>query len=179
MGKKVVVISTSLRANSNSDSLANEFAKGAEEMGHEVEFISLRGRQIGFCTGCLACQDTGHCVIQDDAIEIEDKVLHADVVAFATPIYYYEMSGQMKTLLDRMNSLYPKDYRFRDIYFLTAAAEDEEKVPDRAVSGLQGWVDCYGKASMKGTLFCGGVNAPGDIAGNVKLQKAYEMGRNI
>ncbi len=179
MGKKVVVISTSLRANSNSDALADEFAKGAKEAGNEVEIISLRGRKIGFCLGCLSCQDSGHCVIKDDAIEIEDKVLHADVVAFATPIYYYGMSGQMKTLLDRMNSLYPKDYSFRGIYLLTVAAEDEESVPDRAVVGLQGWVDCFEKASIKGTVFCGGVNAPGDIAGNDKLQMAHEMGRNI
>lgn len=179
MGKKVVVISTSLRANSNSDTLANEFAKGAKEAGNEVEVISLKGKKIGFCTGCLACQSTGHCVMKDDAIEIEDKVLHADVVVFGTPIYYYEMSGQMKTLLDRMNSMYPKEYRFRDIYFLAVAAENEEHVPSRAVAGLQGWIDCYGKAAMKGTLFCGGINNPGDIDGNDKLQKAYEMGKNI
>ena len=179
MGKKVVVISTSLRAGSNSAVLADEFAKGAKEAGNEVEVISLKGRTVGFCMGCLACQETGHCVIKDDAMEIEDKVLHADVVAFASPIYYYGMSGQMKTLLDRMNSMYPKDYSFRDIYFLTVAAEDGESVPDKAITGLQGWVDCYGKASLKGTVFCGGVNAPGDIAGKDKLHKAYEMGRNI
>ena len=179
MGKKVVVISTSLRAGSNSAALADEFAKGAKEAGNEVELVSLKDKKIDFCMGCLACQKTGHCVIKDDAIEIEGKVLHADVVAFASPIYYYGMSGQMKTLLDRMNSLYPKEYGFRDIYFLTVAAEDEESVPDKAVTGLQGWVDCYGKASIKGMVFCGGVNAPGDIAGKDKLHKAYEMGRNI
>jgi len=178
MGKKIVVISTSLRTGSNSDVLADEFARGAKEAGNDVEVISLKGRQIGFCTGCLACQDTGHCAIKDDAAEIEDKVLHADAVAFASPIYYYGMSGQMKTLLDRMNSLYPKDYRFRDIYFLSSAAEEEESVKDKAVLGLQGWADCFGKASLRGTVFCGGVNAPGDISGHDKLQKAYEMGRN-
>ena len=71
------------------------------------------------------------------------------MVAFATPIYYYEMSGQMKTLLDRMNSMYPKEYCFRDIYFLSVAAENEEHVPKRAA------------------------------AGNDMLQKAYEMGKSI
>ena len=58
-----------------------------------------------------------------------DSVLNVDVVCWATPIYYYEMSGQMKTLIDRMNAMYPKDYRFRDIYLLTTAAEDEESTP--------------------------------------------------
>lgn len=178
MNKKVVVISTSLRANSNSAALAKEFAQGAKDAGNEVELISLKGKNIAFCMGCLACQKTGSCVIKDDAIGITEAVLDADVVAFATPIYYYEMSGQMKTLIDRMNSLYPTDYKFRDIYFMASAAEDEEYVPERAIAGLQGWIDCYGKAELKGTVFCGGVNDPGDIGGNAKLNEAYEMGKN-
>lgn len=174
--KKVVVLSTSLRGNSNSEKLAEQFAEGAKSAGNDVVFLSLRGKNIGFCRGCLACQSTGSCVIQDDAMEITEEVLSTDVVVFATPIYYYEMSGQMKVLIDRMNSMYAKDYQFRDIYFLTTAAEEEEHVPERAIAGLQGWVDCYGKAELKGTLFCGGVNAPGDIEGNDKLKAAYEMG---
>lgn len=178
MSKKVVVISTSLRANSNSASLAEQFAKGAEDAGHAVEVISLKGRNIGFCIGCLACQRTGSCVIKDDALEITEKVLSADVVAWATPIYYYEMSGQMKTLIDRMNSMFPKDYKFRDIYFMASAAEDEAFVPERAIAGLQGWIECYGNAELKGTVFCGGVTDPGDITGNTKLNDAYKMGRN-
>lgn len=179
MSKRVVVISTSLRPNSNSDKMAEEFARGAAEAGHDVEVISLRGKNIGFCIGCLACQSSGSCVIHDDAPEITEKVLNADVVAFATPIYYYEMSGQMKTLIDRMNSMYPKDYKFRDIYFMASAAEDEKNVPERAISGLQGWIDCYTKAELKGTVFCGGVDNPGEIAGNDKLNDAYEMGKAV
>lgn len=179
MNRKVVVISTSLRANSNSAALAALFAEGAKDAGNDVELISMRGKNVGFCTGCLACQKIGRCVIDDDANALTEKVLNADVVAFATPIYYYEMSGLMKTLIDRMNSMYSKDYKFRDIYFLSAAAENEAYVPERAIAGLQGWIDCYGKASLKGTVFCGGVNDPGDIAGNAKLDAAYEMGKAI
>jgi len=179
MSKKVVVISASLRTNSNSALLAEKFAQGAKDAGNEVEIISLKGKNIAFCMGCLACQKTGSCVIKDDAIEITEKVLNADVVAWATPIYYYEMSGQMKTLIDRMNSLFPRDYKFRDIYFMASAAEEEEYVPERAIAGLQGWIDCYEKAELKGTVFCGGVTEPGDIAGNAKLNAAYEMGKNV
>ena len=179
MNKKVVVISTSLRVNSNSDALAVEFAKGAKSAGNEVEYISLRGKKIDFCTGCLACSKFGSCVIKDDAIVIAEQVLNADVVVYATPIYYYEMAGQMKTLLDRMNSLYPKDYKFRDVYMLSTAAEDEEYVPERAVAGLTGWIDCFENATLKGSLFCGGVNDPNDIMGNDKLKEAFEMGKNI
>jgi len=177
--KKVVVLSTSLRPGSNSNMLAERFAEGARAAGHEVELISLRGKEIKFCVGCLSCQRTGACVFNDDVPAIMASVLNADVVCWATPIYYYEMSGQMKTLIDRMNAMYSKDYRFRDVYLLATATEDEDYVPERAVSGLQGWVDCYPKSILKGTLFCGGVTNPKDIEGNAKLQAAYEMGKNI
>ena len=103
----------------------------------------------------------------------------ANVIAFATPIYYYEMSGQMKTLLDRANPLYSSDYAFRDIYMLTAAAEDTPHVPRRAISGLQGWIDCFEKAALAGTVFAGGVNDPGAIDEHPALEKAYAMGITI
>lgn len=176
---KVVVISTSLRAHSNSDALANEFIRGAQDAGHDVEKISLVDKNIQFCKGCLACQKLGKCVIKDDVNDIMAKVLNADVVVWATPIYYYEMSGQMKTLIDRMNAMYSQDYKFRDVYMLTTAAEDEEFVPKRAEAGLTGWIDCYPESRLAGTLFCGGVNDPRDIEGNAKLQVAYEMGGKI
>lgn len=177
--KKVVVISTSLRAGSNSDALADKFIEGAEAAGNEVEKISLVGKNISFCRGCNACQKLGRCVIKDDVNEIMAKVLEADVVCWATPIYYYEMSGQMKVLIDRMNAMYPQDYKFRDIYMLTTAAEDEPEVPARAEAGLTGWIDCYPKCHLAGTLFCGGVNEPHEIDGNAKLSEAYDLGRQI
>ena len=177
--KKVIVISTSLRAGSNSDMLADQFIEGAKASGHEVEKISLVGKNIQFCKGCLACQQLGKCVINDDVNAIMAQVLEADVVVWATPIYYYEMSGQMKTLIDRMNAMYAQDYKFRDIYLLTTAAESDPNTPKRAEAGLTGWVDCYPKSQLKATLFCGGVNAARDIQGNPKLQEAYELGKTI
>lgn len=89
------------------------------------------------------------------------------------------MSGQVKTLIDRMNAMYPLDYKFRDVYLLTTAAEDEEETPRRAEAGLTGWIDCYPKSQLAGTLFCGGVNEANEIEGNSKLRDAYEMGRNV
>ena len=85
--KKVLVLSSSLRKGSNSETLAQEFAKGAAEAGNKVEFESLRGKKIGFCMGCLACQKKGKCVIKDDAPAITKKMESADVIVFATPIY--------------------------------------------------------------------------------------------
>ena len=176
MNKRVVVISTSPRLGGNSDLLAEEFARGATDAGNQVEKITLAGKSIGFCRGCLACQNTRRCVISDDAGSIVEKMLTADVIAFATPIYYYEMSGQMKVLIDRMNAMYTLDYQFRDVYMLTVAAEEEPEVPQRAEAGLTGWIDCFPKSRLAGTLFCGGVADSRAINGHSKLNEAYEMG---
>ena len=176
---KILVISTSLRAKSNSNILAGRLIEGAREAGHEVEQISLKGKNIRFCIGCLACQSTQKCVQKDDAADIVAKVKDADTLVFVTPIYYYEMSGQMKTLLDRLNPLYAAEYRFRNVYLLSVAADDDAHTPDKALSGLQGWIDCFGKSKLKGHLFCGGVGAPKEIEGNGKLQEAYAMGKGV
>ncbi len=178
--KRVIVISTSLRNGSNSDMLADQFVEGAKAAGNDVEKISLAGKNIQFCKGCLACQKLGRCVIDDDVSDIMTRVLQADVICWATPIYYYEMSGQMKTLLDRMNPLYTSDYKFRKVYMLSTAAEDEEYTPEKAVKGLQGWVDCFEKAELAGSLFCGGISDPGEAsAKETELEEAYEFGRSL
>lgn len=177
---KVIVITTSLRAKSNSDVLAERLLAGAKDAGHDVELISLKGKTIKFCIGCLACQKTQQCVWKDDAVAIAEKVKNADTLVFVTPIYYYEMSGQMKTLLDRMNPLYPSDYKFRKVYLLSVAAEDEEQTPLKAVSGLQGWVDCFEKAKLAGSLFCGGLNNAGEAIGKKEEQdEAYQFGKSL
>ena len=179
MNKKVVILSTSPRRNSNSEALAEAFAKGAAETGNDVEIIRLREKNIRFCQGCFACQRSGKCIIKDDMAEIVPKMEQADILVFATPIYYYEMSGQMKTLLDRANPLFVADYCFRDVYFLSSAAEDEDYVPQRAQSGLEGWIECFEKARLAGSVFAGGVTEAGEITGSPSLEKAYEMGKAV
>ena len=178
MAKKVLIISTSLRGGSNSDILAKECEKGAKEAGHEVEYISLKGKDIKFCIGCLTCQTKGSCVLTDDVAEIMEKVLAAEVIVYATPIYYYEMSGQMKTMLDRGNPLYAADYAFRDVYLLAAAAEEGDDVWSRAASGLEGWVKCFPKAKLAGVVFGGGADAPGSV-GSDALEKAFQAGKAV
>ena len=174
--KNILIISTSLRKGGNSETLARAFADGAKSAGHSTEIVSLAGKTINFCRGCLACHKTQTCVINDDAAAITEKMPNADVIVFATPIYYYEMSGQMKTLLDRANPLYSIDYKFREIYLLTTAAEDEETTMDRAVTGLGGWIECFPKCELKGALLAGGVTDVGDIEGSDILKEAYKMG---
>ena len=179
MSKKVLIISTSPRKGSNSDALADEFARGARESGNEVEKVSLAGKDIRFCRGCFACQQTKRCVIRDDADLIEQKMEHADVLAFATPIYYYEMSGQMKTMLDRGNPLFTTDYAFRDVYFLSTAADTDAEAAGRAKSGLEGWIECFPKARLAGSVFGGGVTGTGEMQGKSAMEEAYEMGKGV
>lgn len=179
MSKTVLVLSTSPRKGGNSDALADAFVRGAQKAGNQVEKITLYDKTIGFCKGCLSCQNTQRCIIRDDADAITQKMLTADVIAFATPIYYYGMCGQMKTLLDRANPLFAAAYQFRDIYLLAAAAEADEHTVDGAVTGLQGWIDCFEKARLAGTVFAGGVTAVGEIQGHPALQQAYETGKTV
>ena len=179
MSKKVLIISTTPRKGGNSQRLAEAFAQGAREAGHAVEELTLAGKDLQFCRGCLTCIKTQRCVIRDDAAAMVEAMKNADVIAFATPVYYYGMSGQMKTLLDRANPLYTADYGFRDIYLLATAAEAEEHTVDGTVTGLQGWIDCFEKARLAGTVFAGGVTAVGEIEGHPALEKARAMGAAI
>lgn len=179
MSKKILVISTSPRKGGNSETLADALIRGAEEAGNQVEKVCLYDKTISFCKGCLACLKSHRCVIHDDADIIAQKMRQADVLVFATPIYYYEMCGQMKTMLDRANPLYDSDYRFREVYLLATAAEDEETTVEGAVKGLSGWICCFPKARFAGTVFGGGADAVGTIHGNPALDQAYAMGKAI
>ena len=179
MNKKVVILSSSPRKGGNSEALAAAFAKGAQEAGNQVETVYLRENQYGFCKGCLACQKLGHCVIKDDAVEIAAKMHDADVLVFATPVYYYSVSGQLKTMLDRANPLFDSDYVFTKVYLLATAAEDGEETVEGTVKAVQGWVDCFSRCELAGTVFAGGVTDVGEIAGHPALEKAYQMGKEI
>lgn len=180
MKKNILILSTSPRKGGNSDTLADAFTQGARDAGHDAEKISLAGKSIGFCRGCLACQKTKRCVLQDDANAIVDKMLRADVLVFATPIYFYEMSGQMKTLLDRSNPLFPADYAFRNIYLLATSADENGDSMDGAIKGLQGWIDCFERAKLTGVLRGTGLDGMG-AAKNAPpiLKAAYDMGRAL
>lgn len=117
--------------------------------------------------------------MDDDARAIAELIKQADVVAFATPIYYYEMSGQLKTLLDRLNPLYGTDYKFTDVYLLSTAADTDPETDKRAVSGLEGWIECFERAHLAGKVFVGGVTDGGEIAGHEGLVEAYATGAKI
>lgn len=178
--KNVLIISTSLRGNSNSEILAHETERGALSVGHNVEFVSLKGKEIKFCRGCLACQKIGHCVIKDDAIEITEKMKNADVIVWATPVYYYEMSGQMKTLIDRANSLYSTGRRFQEVYIIATSMDFSKGVIQSILNGVNGWMACFKGVKLEGYIEAGGVDNAGDALHRKDLlTAAYDMGRKI
>lgn len=180
MNKNVLIISSSPRKNGNSERLAKAFQEGAKKAGNTVEKIALRDTTIQFCKGCLACQKTQRCILQDDANAIVEKMLYADVLVFATPVYFYDMCGQMKTLLDRSNPLFPAEYAFRDVYLLATAADEEERAIEGTITSLQGWLSCFEQTTLVGVVRGVNVTHPGDIekTPNV-LQMAYTMGEQV
>ncbi|MFR3092405.1 MAG: flavodoxin family protein [Eggerthella lenta] len=179
MGKNVLVVSASLRPTSNSHALALAFAEGAREAGHDVETVSLRGKRIEFCRGCLACQAGAACPLKDDAAAIVERIVAADAIAFATPIYFFEMAGQMKTLLDRSNPAYAADPAFRDVYLLATAADE---TPMRSTGRRR---DCrLGRLLRAGTPRGRGdrheVDAPGAIEKRLhEVNRARLMGCGV
>ena len=111
MAKKVLILSSSPRRGGNSDTLCDEFMRGATESDHEVEKIFLRDKTIHYCTGCSTCSlYQKPCPQKDDAAEIIEKMVNADVIVMATPVYFYTMSAQMKTLIDRCCGRYTETH---------------------------------------------------------------------
>lgn len=180
MKKKVLVISSSLRAGSNSELMAKSAAEGAASAGHEVSFINLKEHNISYCKGCLSCQSTGKCIIRDDMDSLIETVNSADMVIIACPVYYYSMPAQLKAFLDRCNPLYIADYRFRDFYLLTSSAEEGEEVYKTVQAQLEGWIECFPKARLAGVLSCGGITNPKEVGFRPEmLSRCFELGKSI
>ena len=145
--KKIIVIYTSMRRG-NSERLGDAFSKGAEAAGHDVEKIYLRDQTIQYCTGCEACEHTGRCVINDDAEKIVRKMVWADVVALALPVYFGNIPGQLKTLFDRMNAVFRQPYRFRKVVVLATADQNRPEMFDGVWQSVESWLLAFPKAAL-------------------------------
>ncbi len=175
--KKVLILSSSPRKGGNSDLLCDAFAKGAKEAGHQVTKIRVADKKIGYCTGCYACQKTGKCVVKDDAAAILKKMLASDVIVFASPVYFYSVCAQLKTLFDRSVAVYP-NITGKSYYFIATLAE-EAKLAAGTFQAMQGFLDCYEGSKLKGTLAAGGVYEKGAVRQTKFLEKAYKMGLKV
>lgn len=181
MSKNILILSASPRKNGNSETLCNQFTKGALEAGHKVEKIRLHEQKIDFCTGCAACLKLGHCVQKDDMAVILEKMAKADAIVLATPVYYYTMNAQMKVMIDR--TLAGQELIQNKEFYLIATAADEKADMDLTFEGLRGYLRCLPNAhhpnsKEMGIVYGAGAFELGDIKNTPAMQEAYEYGLN-
>jgi len=179
MSKKLLVLSASPRKGGNSDLLCDQFILGAKEAGNQAEKIFLRDKNINYCTGCGTCfnREEG-CPQKDDMPEVLEKMIAADVIVMATPVYFYTMNGQMKTLIDRTCSSYT-EINDKEFYFIATAADDNKQAMERTFEGFRGFTSCLEGANEKGVIYGIGAWNIGDIKGSKAMEQAYEMGKAV
>ena len=179
MSKKVLILSASPRKGGNSDLLCDQFLLGAKEAGNQVEKIFLRGKKINYCVACGACQSNGgSCVQKDDMSEVLDKMMGADVIVMATPVYFYTMNGQMKTLIDRTYARYTKISN-KEMYFIMSAATGSKQALERTLEGFRGFTSCLNSVQEQGVIYGTGAWKAGDIKGSKTMNEAYDMGEKV
>lgn len=179
MGKSVLVIAGSPRKGGNSDILCDQFIKGCEEAGNTAEKIYLRDKKINYCLACYACKKTGDCFQNDDVAEIIDKMAQADVIVLASPVYFYAISGQMKTFIDRtLPCYYSGKLNNKEYYFIITAAEEEAFIK-RALNSLYGFTDCVPGSVVKKVIFGAGAYEKGAIKTSPAMNISYEAGKNV
>ena len=142
---QVLGIAGSPRRNGNTELLIREFMRGAEAGGHETELIILSELKISPCTSCGSCQKTGKCIMIDDMQPMHKKLLEADCIVFASPIYFGGVSAQLKAFIDRCQALWSRKYILKQAlispdrekrlgYFIsTAGTKDYNKVFEGAI----------------------------------------------
>lgn len=177
--KKVLILSASPRRHGNSDLLCDRFAEGAMTSGHDVEKIFLADKAIGYCRGCGVCNTTHKCIQKDDMAGILDKMVNADVIVLATPVYFYTMDGQMKTLIDRTVPRYT-EIADKDFYFILTAADTDKASLNRAMEAFRGFTqDCLTGAKEAGIVYGVGAWQVGEIKTTSAYEEAYQMGKKI
>ncbi|WP_455593271.1 flavodoxin family protein [Bacteroides sp.] len=179
MSKKVLIISASPRKGGNSDTLCDQFMQGAHEAGHQVEKIFLRNKKVNYCTGCGSCYNQSKpCPQKDDTAAIIEAMIAADVIVMATPVYFYTMDAQMKTLIDRTCARYT-EISNKQFYFIATAADNDHEAMKRTFEGFRGFTDCLNGAEEKGVIYGTGAWQMGEIKSKPAMQEAYNMGKTV
>ena len=177
MSKRVLVLSSSPRKGGNSELLCEQFMAGAQAAGHQSELVRVNGWHINYCSGCGACFNGAKpCPQQDDMAQILAKMVAADVIVLATPVYFYTMSGQLKTLIDRVCARYT-EIRNKEFYYIMTAADSSQQATARTIEEFRGFLDCLPGAQEKGIINGCGVWQIGEVKGKPVMQAAFELGR--
>ena len=182
MGKKIVILNGSPRRKGNTSALVKAFTEGAESSGNTVTEFFLDGMKIHGCKGCFGGYSSRECpcVQKDDMSKIYLAVKECDVIVMATPLYYWNMSGQIRTAIDRLFALEEGDGNLlrghdRACALLMAAEghgfEDVTLYFDHLMEHLR-WKNL-------GHVLAGGNMNVGDIKGKPEIQAAYNLGKSI
>lgn len=177
MSKKVLILSGSPRKGGNSETLCEQFAAGAAQAGHEVEILHLGDCNINFCKGCCVCQNSGRCPWNDDGEMVSQKLLSSDVIVLSTPVYFYTMSAQLKTAIDRSIMVYP-NIKNKDFYFIMTMGDTQEENFKGTLEALRGFVLCCEDSREKGVISAAGVYEKGEVKASKAMQEAFDAGKN-
>lgn len=179
MSKRVLVLSSSPRRGGNSDLLCDQVIMGSRKTGHKTEKIFLKDKKINYCTGCGTCLNEGkRCPQKDDMVEILEKMISADVIVLATPVYFYTMCAQMKTLIDRTCSRYT-EISNKEFYFIVTAADNSKKKMEGTVEGFRAFLSCLTGPKEKGIIYGTGAWNMGEIKGKPAMKEAYDLGSRM
>ncbi|MCD7710110.1 MAG: flavodoxin family protein [Porphyromonadaceae bacterium] len=177
--KKVLILSGSPRKGGNSDTLCDQFLRGAQEAGNSVEKIFISEKHIGYCRACYYCSShSGQCSLKDDMAEVLQKMLDADVIVLSSPVYFYSINAQMKTVIDRTVARW-LEFKDKEFYYIMTSAEDSKTVMDCTLECFRGFAECLEGSIEKGVVYGKGVAERGEIADKPAMNEAYEMGKNV
>ncbi len=150
---------------------------GAKEAGHRVEKLRVLEQRIAPCRACYGCRGTGVCVQKDDMAAILDKMVEADVLVLATPVYFYSMDGQLKTLIDRTLPRYT-EIRDKEVCFIATAAAGKGAM-ERTMEALAGFTDCLPGARVRARIYGSGVYQKGEVLETPAAHQAYQAGKTV
>lgn len=176
---KIVVLEGSPNKNGSSNTLANAFIEGAKEAGHSVDVIDAAHANIHPCTGCIHCGYEGPCVQKDDVDDIRARVLAADMMVFVTPLYYYGMSAQLKTLVDRFCAFNSSIQRKHMKSAMIAAAWNADGRTFEALEAHYKALVRYLNLKDMGAVWGKGCGTPSMTKRSRYVQQAYELGKNL
>jgi multimeric flavodoxin WrbA len=181
MAKEILVLMGSPRRGDNTDQLCDEFIRGALESGHHADKVYLKDKVIGGCLGCFVCQtNNGQCVQKDDMGEIYEKIGIADIIVFASPVYFYSWTSLMKTTVDRTVAV-EAALKNKSFYLISTGAAPDEQFMAPMLESFRRYIGCFraGGNHEGGYVFGLGTDKPGDIAGTPAMERAYSLGREI
>lgn len=177
--KKVLILSSSPRRGGNSDLLCDEFMRGTKEAGHEVTKMNIACLNIAHCKACYYCRKhNGECLIKDDMTEVMQAMIDADVLVLATPVYFYSLDAQLKTVIDRSLARW-REVENKEMYYIMTAADSDKQAMDATLASLRGYASCVSGAEEKGIIYGTGVYEMGTVKNTPAFKQAYQMGKNI